>query len=142
MKKLYYTDPLAAAYMAREYAVKFQVLAPKGDGFGWYDFAPDWKPFAMQDSKFYVHPDSLSVFEPQVGDLITDYERVSITDKADKEFPNKFCITKTDELFDLTCLYQFILTEENYDNAWSCNHWGGQKIIQRDGKPFFWPESE
>lgn len=58
MSKLYYKDPLAAAYMAREFGVKF-------------DIPNSPTPLAMRrEGKYYIHPDSYHVFEPRVGDLV------------------------------------------------------------------------
>jgi len=80
-KKMYYTDPLQAAYMEREHGVRI-LLNGREVGI------PDWPPL-LNDSltrtqekayglvkvtwgqlpvKLYIHPDSYHIFKPQDGD--------------------------------------------------------------------------
>jgi len=153
--KLYYDDPLIAAYMSKEFGVKFannntdkplnMYLHVQHDTMDSYTTTSancmgihaDW----YDGEEIYIHPDSIGIFEPQVGDLITSKHEFEL-DKSDYETPSKFLIEKSDELFNLTCLSQFILTKDNYDCAWSDYHWEGQEIIQRNGKNFFMPKFE
>lgn len=62
--------------------------------------------------QFYVHPDSLHLLEPRDGDFFTKH--------WSKGMPSLFTYhTDGGAGFDERC-----------------------RIIQRDGKPFYWPESE
>ncbi len=54
-KRYYYTDPLKASFMAREFGVDFECGV-------WRNF-DDWPK-----GKIYVHPDSLHIFEHQEFD--------------------------------------------------------------------------
>ena len=65
-EKLYYTDPLAAAYMAREFGIRLE-----GD-IKWYNCA-DWASKSLADDRnneIYIHPDSYHIFEPKMGDIV------------------------------------------------------------------------
>lgn len=151
MKRYYYTDTLKAAWMAREFEVKFELilhdfetkkighilhLPVSDDLFHWPIL--NTEKFGL---RYYVIPSCHDMLLPLVGDLITSLHEFEL-DKTCEEFPNYFEIEKSNELFHLTCLSQFILTEENIDDAWSYFHWKGQEIIQRQGKAWFTPEVE
>lgn len=135
-KKLYYTDPLAAAYMAREFGVEFipnvrgyshavidltlrgdnnEIVAwlmVDGELDGWNRrIGEALKP----GEKIYIHPDSYDIFEPKVGDLYTDSNLLP------------------------SGLYGSVVTETDYATHAFKEDFDG-RIIQRDNKPFFWPE--
>lgn len=81
--KYYYTDPLAAAYMAREFGVAYVIK-----DFKWLDNACTCYNMRRENAdKYYIHPDDYHIFEPQSGDMMAV-----------------------------------------------------DKVIQRNNKPFFWPE--
>lgn len=73
----HYTDPLKAAWMAREFDIRYQTetglncwIRVGGDLFD-----------ALEDGetvKAYIHPDSLHIFEPQNGDRICNKKSGSI----------------------------------------------------------------
>ena len=128
-KKLYYTDPLASAYMAREFGVKF-INYDNGDREYGFDDIID-SPIGLYDNvdamvvyphprdhyKLYIHPDSYHIFESMAGDVF----RTTRADAISVEFI----------MSDIRAIEfkNFIKTQ-------------GAKIIQRDNKPFFWPEEE
>jgi len=70
MSKLYYDCPIKAAYMAKEFGAK--TVCPDGLD------EPDTMTALINDmadpeiapDKYYIHPDSLYIFEPKVGDVI------------------------------------------------------------------------
>lgn len=75
MKKLYYHCEFKAGYMDKYFGVKYQVRDEDGelsDKTIWdYDCFRECSP----ENPFYIHPDSLHLLEPQVGDLIAyEYE--------------------------------------------------------------------
>jgi len=64
MNKLYYDNPIKAAYMAREFSVRFV------DTNGIEVFLTPFIDIEDIRPKF-IHPDSLDIFEPKEGDLLT-----------------------------------------------------------------------
>ena len=63
----YYDDALEAAYMAREHGVKVQgyynVTKNLGDVLSWENIMEN-----RHFPKYYIHEDSLPIFEPKHGD--------------------------------------------------------------------------
>lgn len=134
MKK-YYTDPLAAAYMAREFGVKLVSrhtdeqmeeydVPESGRYFDWWNGAivDGWshdiemiadavKYIEAASDKIYLHPGSYNIFEPMVGDMCKCIE--TDVNGEDWDFVGPYATIDPD----------------NFDS-----------IIQRQGKPFFWPE--
>lgn len=136
--KLYYTDPLIAAYMAREFGVillvyrytdtDYAINLPNGKGFEWSN---DW----VKTSELLVtipieggniHPKSHHIFEPKVGDLLDGWaSRMGHVEE----------ITDEDYVIDV------------HGGSWGCpksysGHIITYEIIQRDNKHFFMPEVE
>src|SRR5258708_34729609 len=74
-KCYFYTDLLAAAWMAKHFGMFLTLPTLKSfdyanqKGFKWESIAHG--PYS---EKYYVHPDSLHALEPQVGDWGTDGE--------------------------------------------------------------------
>ncbi|HDY66329.1 hypothetical protein LCGC14_1499470 [marine sediment metagenome] len=75
-KRYYYTDPLKAVIACRDYRVKFThctsfVCSSYGHGIN--------RPYFYEvllrsdEEKIYIHPDSMPIFEPQEGDLISGF---------------------------------------------------------------------
>lgn len=134
MTRYFYNDPLAAAYMAREFGVQLQywysgikaIYPDRIEIFGeefreipqnWHTSLADILGGGMHlnHARYYIHPDSLPIFEPRMGDLceFTRYDDDGeLIENEFAEYGNVFPIGIPD------------------------------LIIQRDNKPFFWPESE
>jgi hypothetical protein len=113
----FYTDPLAAAWMAKHFGMRFIDEGKDNEAYG-----EDLDSFFFEGQTgatiacigpFVVHPDSLHLLKPQLGDI------VSMTKAMDRYAAVK------DE--------QFI---EAFEET------GDYKIIQRNGIAFHWPESE
>lgn len=133
-KRYFYTDALAAAWMAKHFGVKFvDIYYP--DPLAVYDIC-DFVvntadgPYDNIDKKFYLHPDSLAILEPQAGDVA---ECAGFT-WADSSLG-------------------FVVEDQYGDNNNQREHYylipieniaGGNryKIILRNGKAFFTPEVE
>lgn len=64
MSKYYYTDPLAAAWMAKHFGMKFYEFFPESDV-----AMIRWKNKLCVVDKIYIHPDSLHLLEPKIQDL-------------------------------------------------------------------------
>lgn len=116
----FYTDPLAAAWMAKHFGMVFT---------RWSDGVSEWEgrlcgTDALQEFEgcrhFVIHPDSLHLLEPQVGDIGIQ------PDEACGEYRNgrwrSFSSCGRD------C---YGLSEKERIS-----------IIQRNGIAFHWPESE
>lgn len=119
MKRYYYTDPLKAAWMAREFGVDYECGI-------WRNF-DDWPK-----GNIYISNDSLPIFEPKVGDM----------DKSGRIL-KKVCL---EEIYDnWTSDYDqslgvvYYRDDEGDDRDMPLSV---VKIIQRDNKPFFIPEVE
>ena len=133
-KRYYFTDPVAAAWMAKHFGMRIGAWRS-----GCFTEWPHWT-FCLGDPEdsaqsgnmgfrpyggpIHVHPESEILLEPQVGDCI--------------EFPaavpeHRFASVRDNE-DDMTKLH---LSFARYKASTGC-----VKVIQRDNKPFFWPESE
>jgi hypothetical protein len=69
--RYYYTDPLAAAWMAKHHGMLFEDfgdLAHRYAGPCLYSCL-DEDHVSFKSKRFYIHPDSLHLLEPQVGDF-------------------------------------------------------------------------
>ena len=133
----YYDDALQAAYMAREFGVKWSSV---GDdtymkiymrlsrelNFTMSIHHDETKDFAI------VHPDSYHIFEPQVGDLVIERGNIREHDRIGTVSR----ITKDKQLSAVADYHD----DEDYKGT--LVHMIFHKkaeIIQRDGKPFFTP---
>lgn len=140
----YYTDPLAAAWMAKHFGMIYGVpypLTPSREAtqtgiekiicridqdnyFNGHGYPKSESTILIfkhernytEDARppFYIHPDSLHLLEPQDGDLILTTDRGG---------------TKA----------LFFVDEHTFDFIKRCKTFN---IIQRNGIPFMWPESE
>lgn len=61
--KYYYTDPLAAAWMAKHFGMQFSFD-------GGMKYEEIWNLSIDSEPPFYIHPDSLHLLEQQVGDAV------------------------------------------------------------------------
>jgi hypothetical protein len=67
--KYFYTDPLAAAWMEKHFDMKFK--SEMTVDFSGYKYARLWLENEVSgDCRLYIHPDSLHLLEPQVGDFL------------------------------------------------------------------------
>lgn len=128
MTEAYYTCPLQAAYMNKEFGVKYGI---KHYGKIVWDctgdiMSDDWHPIQEVDEiigdvrmhdEYYIHPDSMSVLEPQQGDV--------------------FCTIRPDAVS-----VEVVMSDIRAEEFKHLIKTQGAKIIQRDNKPFFWPKFE
>lgn len=130
MTKLYYDDPLIAAYMSKEFGVEYITPEKYTYTHEWLDFFLDIDGDDIVDNggEHYIHPDSHHIFEPQVGDLV-------YTGHHDG---NEYTVR----------LMKFA-TEHKGAFIWSIAGAHGpvgknciKSIIQRNNKPFFNPLKE
>lgn len=116
MRNPHYTCPIKAAIMATHHGMKF--TNPK---FKMHDWATE---VSMPLDKYYVHPDSVGLLEPKIGDIL-----VSIEGNSPAIVVND--LTTDDHDYEVTAHLEHI-------KFWKPKH----KIIFRDNNPFIWPESE
>ena len=132
MSKLYYNDPFVAAYMAREFGVKSRIQGYGDKSCLEFKYSNDWSDIVElwiceeQADERGIHPDSYSVFEPMVGDLIS--WTIGHT-KYDKEVIVKS--VESNGRHDLD-FFASLFEKPEYKYL-------GVKIIQRNNKPFFTP---
>jgi hypothetical protein len=127
-KRYYYTDSIAAAWMAKHFGMSFthewhnRRLSELSDFF-WETSTGDTGTY---NTPLYVHPDSLHLLEPQVGDLLRARYLGVVDSIRDKfiEFGES-----TEWIGDEGSRTGFFAEEV-------------KRIIQRDGKHFHWPECE
>lgn len=119
--KLYYTDPLQAAWMAREFGVKFEneddaamFVIEGGDEYATLSQMQQ----TITSKKYYIHPDSYHIFEPQEGDVV---EYNIICDKYPLEKRASHCLVTKTMMQTLGAI------------------WVLEEIIQRNNTAFFMP---
>lgn len=67
MTRYYYDCPIKASYMAQHHGVKIQFVDSNGV---LLDYGRRWIHLYANDcpDKYYIHPDSLNILDPQDGD--------------------------------------------------------------------------
>ncbi len=123
-KRHFYTDPLAAAWMAKHCDMQLYlgIYPDDFDSYGsrnWQHCQDDWfyrqVRLGQVAPRFYIHPDSLPLLEPRPRDLI------------------RFVNADADSLV-------YRLVKEGEDTSYSCEDWF--RIVDREKKSFMWPETE
>jgi hypothetical protein len=120
-RRFFYTDPLAAAWMMKHF--KLRIHTGGGDT---CDFRADFSGNYYEEDllslggKLYIHPDSLCLLEPQDGDVLYHNAETRI---------DRFAA-----IVGSVWLYDVPRAKRGVNN--------GLRIIQRNGIPFMWPESE
>jgi hypothetical protein len=133
---MYYDCPIEAAYMVKNFGVKFQVY-PYGQAvlsdFS-YDTLTHHLESCLEDKevrwKYYIHPDNLSIFEPRIGDLIHvgygDYGELHEIGVDEGGFKSNLALGGERGLGREIMRYQT----------------SPREIIQRDNKAFIMPKEE
>lgn len=138
-KRYFYTDPLAAAWMAKHFGMLFQFE----NGRECY-FDEDPHVFRLTSSRFFIHPDSMRLLEPQVGDAVEfdrwHWDRQRQEDMKDAPYKPHYGSV-------IQCGKGEWLEVVSAGVGWDTTFGGHQfamqhKIIQRNGIPFMWPASE
>lgn len=143
MTRYFYTDPLAAAWMAKHFGMRFftgdQTAAkwhdePATDGTSSRirvvdEWVECWTsdPDIIQSAINWpcrIHPDSLHLLEPQEGDLVTL--------GGQEEGAALLAGTTAGGFY----YRQYGIAHH------ACSRGSVKQVIQRNSKPFHWPESE
>lgn len=117
--RYFYTDPLAAAWMAKHFGMDVRIDCPDGERFLDAITTHGVNTFggaiaANNYTRFYIHPDSLLLLEPQVGDALQLNDKPYIISLIGYEIER-------------------LAHRKRHEKA---------RIILRNGIPFMWPESE
>lgn len=130
-KRYFYSDPLAAAWMVKHHGMTLYIghLPDDYDAYSavnWWHAIDDERfrreKFHQNDIRFYIHPDSLHLLEPQAGDILL----VGLSDEEPE-----YLLVKENVVGSLYA----VSGSERYYVA-STN-----RFIQRKGIPFIWPET-
>lgn len=159
MTKLYYTDALKAAWMSSEFGVRY-IKSPELPEWGRYhsnysiettisiqlecgkqsDSSVLYKTKAFPDypfsGRYFIHPDSLSIFEPMEGDIVQIDNFFGSIDSGCRKISG---IRQVDANGGTGPFYDY------YDNTRESDWFMPDdpiRIIQRNGKAFFAPETE
>lgn len=125
-KRYFYTDPLAVAWNAKHHGMRFKWVEGDEPKQSWREDGKDILYSLMwfdeidysNGPKLYdVHPESLHLLKPLVGDLL----------ECESKNPGG---QRSHFWYDVLTPLTAILTQNV------------KRIIQRDGIPFMWPESE
>jgi len=113
-RRFFYTDPLAAAWMAKHFKMDIRIDDPDGKVFletTLIHGLREWRDAisASTGYKFYIHPDSLHLLDPRRDDLVT------------ADWYEGTMLWEVDEVGDI-------------DAGWV--------VLRRSNKPFHWPECE
>lgn len=120
MTRYFYTDPFAAAWMAKHHGMRFLHYGTNNECDILALFAAG--VFRFQIIKLEIHPSSLPLLEPQKGDKGRDADDTPVVAHRDGEWS-----------------FEYGAVEEAYgrdDVDFPI------KITQRNGLAFMWPESE
>jgi len=120
--RYYYTDPVAAAWMAKHFGMQFIF----GD-LKYPELAILRRVQRREEMTVYIHPDSEYLLQPQDGDIV-----IECYGDLTKGYPLQI-IGKCVGISEYACRFGDETIYEKGDDF---------KIIQRNGKPFFWPEVE
>lgn len=132
--RYYYTDPLAAAYMAKHFGMKF-VSWHSGKE---YDIsvieANCGSPIRSirEDQRYVIHPDSLTILHPCVGDFLI---------QRTKSYGEEWSDFDIHTVVDADWVKSYFDIEEAEISRGFGNDWD-ERTIMRNGKNFMWPEKE
>ena len=127
MTRYFYTDPLAAAWMAKHFGMRFTN--------GEHEVCVTPLVDAEADGIRFVHPDSLHLLELQGGDLVTNTH-----DPRNAE--HRPCSGKVVAFINRRTSAYVDVGERHNGKREFCEDAAALRVVQRVGKPFHWPERE
>ncbi len=144
MSKYFYADPLKAAWMAKEFGIKFGLgVQDKRDNISYWSVMPiddsilTWPKLELNTEQFniryFINSNSEVMLSPQLGDIIEFHYPI------DNENNKQICMVVQDSCLDIP------VYEQGLEIDWIRKHPEDieeYKIIQRDDKAFFMPEIE
>jgi hypothetical protein len=148
MIRYYYTDPIKAIYMMKEFGVKFYADTETGL-INFADFEVDEGAISIQEfleitklypKKILVAKESEHIFEPKEGDM-DQYGRFFIKVKTTTETFIDLSVSDTKIKYDMRWSSIFEKADQDGQRI-SESLKTNPKIIMRDNKHFFTPENE
>ena len=137
------TDRLAVAWMAKHFGMRFSPMLDTGQ-VNWACQYPqrgvwsdEWEPLPPSWERFHVHPDSLFLLEPKVGDILRLYFHSPEMDEAAGAVMTGFYCGGREAITWFRNPADGCIEKETHkidDHQW--------RIIQRDGKAFHPPRRE
>lgn len=136
-QRFFHTDPLAAAWMAKHFGMRFKLWKWNDLSF---QFLPTGRNPDADSSRLYIHPESLHLLEPQDGDAVVfdrwHWERQRFDDMKDAPFQPHYATIRIDgdrkHIFSAGIGWDTARVGERFSLPF--------KIIQREGIAFHWPE--
>lgn len=124
--KYFYTDTLAAAWMMKHHGFLLQDKETSDEVYDMtYDLMIEGDDFGKPLAKYYIHPDSVHLLEPQEGDI--SYMPINLPNIKPAIFIwNKETIEAFKELSKINGITNLCIG----------------RIIMRNGLPFMWPETD
>jgi hypothetical protein len=135
-RRYFYTDPLAAAWMAKHHSVEFWhtmveiLVRAKRQHQEWADTV----------GNHYIHPNSLHLLEPQIGDVYYNSCNGSYHEVTEKG-PPKYVAGSCEIHWRYSGCKPDDITLSTATGWWNAGD-THDRIIQRGGILFHWPESE
>lgn len=132
MTRYYYSCPLQAAYMAKEFGMRIlathhgEQIDTHGNCIAYCEHEFGW------ESPFYIRPDSQHLLHPKRGDLVL------ATYTKESSFVYRHVTMVCDRYY----LVGGFPDQYGYPDYINNGDRKILKVIQRNGKPFFWPEVE
>lgn len=138
-KKLFYTCPIEAAYMSKNFGVKLmtpdgRLLFLSNDVLRnlWYWGADYGSRALIPEDNQYVHPDSLHIFKPKGGDVIfTDGRNINLKE-GELAFDKNY-----GEIFN-----EYPVEDNTHDIKYEQNSPNDTWFVVNRGRPFFMPQIE
>lgn len=121
-RRYFYTDPQAVGWMQKNFGMKFYRKYPPAfyeDGL-LVGTDEEMEDIDRHEHIYFIHPESLHLLEPQMGDLVKVMGNVGYL-PAGEGFAEKYALR---------------MARAN------CQPHATGRIIQRNGIAFHWPESE
>lgn len=119
-KRYFYTEPLAAAWMVKHFGMKFESCQNNG-------VSADYWPLTIaghdESQRYYIHPDSLPLLEPQVGDWGRGPYAGEVIGVSES-------------------LITIHVPERHNGKSHFCQPRSEFKVTSRNGVAFMWPEGE
>ncbi len=141
--RYYYEDALQAAWMHKEYGIKFYDYDEQkcvGISLSYKESAiqsfVEYGAYSAHENKFYVNPICFEMLKPQVGDLIIQRGRIRQFDKIG----TVTLISKDDVC---ACYADYMDDARAHEGSAVMMIFSKKaEILQRNGKQFFTPERE
>jgi hypothetical protein len=143
--RYFYTDPLAQAWMAQHFGMKFQALFDNVYDNRDYDTVGE---ILRYYGKLYIHPDSLPLLEPSIGDAF-ELEEQYLGEEEKHSVRSLYYVTGKNSKGVTVNIASIDGTMNPHDpinrlleKRYFTDPTKRISVIRRDGLPFHWPQQE